>query len=130
MPRYPRTDGLALPVTELGYEVVLPERRMTSQHHLYFPRAAYHNLPIRHQFRNLVDHVQTMRNPDHDDLHRRFTGPPVPHTELMVEVLDEYLALNGVINCVREKRTSDVYQILPHQWEQIRSGYGKTLYAG
>lgn len=123
MPRYPRIQGLALPIQEIGYEVVERERRITNQHHLYWPHSYYHNIPIRHQFRNLVDHVQTMRIPDHDDLHRRFTGPPVPRTELMIDVLDEYIALNGVINCVREKRTSDVYQIEPNQWQVIRESY-------
>lgn len=124
MSRYPRNLGLALPVQELGYEVVSPERHKTSQHHLYYPKRSYYNIPIRHQFRNLVSHVQTMWNEEHDDLHRRFTAPPIPRTELMIDVLDEYLALNGVIHCVREKRTSAVYEIQAEQWQLIRSNYG------
>lgn len=123
MSRWPRQAGLALPIQEIGFEVVQPERRLTSQHHLYFPRANYHNIPIRHQFRNLVDHVQTMENSAHSELHRRFTGPPVPRTELMIDVLDEYLALNGVINCVREKKTNDIYQIQPEHWQVIRATF-------
>jgi hypothetical protein len=66
MQRYPRqSPGLAKPITEIGYEIVPHERGKTSQHHLYYNRASYQNIPIRHQFRNLVDHVVTMENGAH-----------------------------------------------------------------
>jgi len=121
--RFPLSQGLAVPITELGYEIVPRQRGATSQHHMYFNRASYHNIPIRHQFRNLVDHVVTMENGAHQELHYRFTPPVIPRTELMIDVLDEYLALNGVINCVHEKRTNDTYQIPPERWEVIRATY-------
>jgi hypothetical protein len=123
MGRYPRFSGLALPVTELGYEIVPHERGLTSQHHLYYNRASYQNIPIRHQFRNLVDHVVTMQIPQHNELHYRFNPPVIPRTELMIDVLDEYLALNGVINCVYEKKTNETFQIPPERWEVIRATY-------
>lgn len=121
MPRYPHRNGLALPIQELGFEVVPHERRLTSQHHLYFPRRAYSQSPIKHLFRNLVDHVQTMANQPHMDLHHRYTGPVIPREGLMIDVMDEYVALNGVLNCVSEKRTNSVYQLIPEQWEEIKS---------
>jgi predicted protein tyrosine phosphatase len=120
MQRYPRSSGLALPVTELGYEIVSHQRGLTTNHHLYYNKAFYLNVPIRHQFRNLVDHVVTMVNDPHQELHNRFKPPVVPRTELMIDVLDEYLALKGVINCVYEKRTNQTYQITPDQWARIR----------
>lgn len=121
MSRYPTSQGLAIPIQQLGYEVVLPERRITSQHHLYFPRRLYDQTPIRHLFRNLVDHVQTMNNAEHIDLHYRFTGPVMPKEGLMIDVLDEYVALNGVLDFVSEKRTNSIYQLMPEQWQEIRS---------
>lgn len=122
MPRYPRQiSGLAKPVTELGFEVVEQERGKTSNHHLYYPRHNYSDIPLRHTFRNLVDHVQTMWIPEHNTLHRRYTETPIPRHELMVEVLDEYMALNGVINCVYENKTNQVRQVDQNQWDRIRS---------
>jgi hypothetical protein len=91
---------------------------------MYFPRADYAGVPIRHQFRNLVSNVVTMHNDQHQELHEIYSGPVIPRLELMVDVLDEYLAINGVINCIREKKTSEVYQIQPQQWELIKH-YGR-----
>lgn len=121
MSRYPTLQGLAIPIQQLGYEVVLPERRQTSQHHLYFPRVSYSQTPISHLFRNLVDHVDTMANQAHMDLHYRYTGPVKPREGLMLDVLDEYVALNGVLNFVSEKRTNSIYQLSLEQYEQIKN---------
>lgn len=121
MSRYPTSQGLAIPIQQLGYEVVLPERRQTSQHHLYFPRVSYSQTAIGHLFRNLVDHVDTMANEPHRELHYRFTGPVKPREGLMIDVMDEYVALNGVLNFVSEKKTSTTYQLYPDRWEEIKS---------
>ena len=123
MSRYPSRNGIALPIQEIGFEIVPQQRGITSNHHYYFNRASYHFIPIRHQFRNLVDHVISMENLEHENLHYRFTPPVIPRTELMIDVLDEYLALNGVINCVREKKTNEVYEIQPEQWQIIRGSW-------
>lgn len=123
MPRYPRAEGLALPVTELGYETVPYRRGFTTNHHMYWNKASYFNIPIRHQFRNLVDHLVAMEIAPHNDLHRRFTPPVIPRTELMIDVLDEYVALHGAIDCVHEKRTNEIYQIQPERWEAIRATF-------
>ena len=127
--RYPSDKaGLALPITEVGFEVAQPYRRLTSRHHLYYQRCMYKDVPVRHVFRNLVDHVVDMSNSQHNLLHDRFLPPKMPNYGLMIDVLDEYLALNGVIECVKERKTSVTYQIQPEQWDSIRSGYGTTLH--
>lgn len=123
MPRYPRQNGLALPIESIGYEIVPRKRGSTTNHHMYWNRASYFNVPIRHQFRNLIDHVVPMEIGQHAELHNRFTPPVIPRTELMIDVLDEYLALNGVINCVREKKTNEIYQIQPEHWQVIRATF-------
>jgi predicted protein tyrosine phosphatase len=123
MSRYPRQEGLAVPVQNLGYEIVPHKRGSTTNHHLYYNRASYQGIPIRHQFRNLVDHVVTMENAPHQELHYRFTPPVIPRTELMIDVLDEYMALNGVLNCVREKKTNEIYQIQPDHWQVLRDTF-------
>ena len=130
MQRYPRYEsGLARPVTELGFEVVEQERGKTSNHHLYYPKRNYTQNPIRHTFRNLVDHVQTMWISEHNTLHHRYSESQIPPTELMIDVLDEYLALNGIINCVYENKTNQTRQVDAEMWERIRIGHGKALYA-
>jgi hypothetical protein len=125
--RYPTTkSGLALPITEIGYEVVERERRLTNRHHLYYSRCWYKDQPIRHLFRNLVDHVVDMRVRDHDELHNRFLPPLRPPEGLMIDVLDEYMALNGVLNCVKERKTSEIYQVQQPEWEHLRGLHGQT----
>jgi hypothetical protein len=49
----------------------------------------------------------------------------MPHEGLMIDVLDEYLSLNGVLNIVRERKTNTQYQIHAAEWQQIRKGYGR-----
>lgn len=121
MSRYPSTDGLARPVTELGFEVVEFERRKTNNHHLYFYKAFY-NKPHERFFRGLIPHVQTMWIPEHNELHERFSPPIMPSEALMIQVLDEYIALNGVLDVVRESNTSQTYQVSQEQYERIRDG--------
>jgi hypothetical protein len=69
-----------------------------------------------------------MRVAEHQELHDRFSYPLRPPDGLMIDVLDEYLALNGVLNCVKERKTSVVYQVQPEEWDFIRSGYGQTIH--
>jgi hypothetical protein len=126
--RYPSKNGLAIPVTELGFEVVERQRGVTTNHHNFWNRCRYQDRGVKQLFRGLVSNVFTLKNEDHELLHNRFTPPVIPRTELMIDVLDEYLALNGVINCVHEKKTNEVYQIESDQWQAIRGGYGKTIY--
>jgi hypothetical protein len=123
MPRYPLRNGLALPVTELGYDVVPYERRFTTNHHLYFNRANYQDKRYRQIFRGLVSHVVTMPLHQHMDLHDNFSQPVMPSDSLMVGVIDEYLHMNGAIDVARETKTNQTYQILPDQWALIKLTY-------
>ena len=117
--RYPTRGGLAVPVLELGFEPAIHERRKTNSHHLYFDRAWYQDKRIRQVFRNLVPHVQTLWIPDHAALHEKFSAPIMLRDALMIDVVDEYLALHGVIDCVRESRTHETYQLNVEQWSAI-----------
>lgn len=123
--RYPLSHELARPVQELGYTVVPDERRKTSRHHLYFERTNF-NTPIGRIFRNLITNIVTLPNEQHQDLHRRYKGLIVPATGLMVEYVDDYLQEHEMIHIVSEKRTKQIIDITPDQWElAIRGEHGK-----
>ena len=77
----------------------------------------------RQIFRGLLPHVQTMRTDDHIELHERFSGSVVPKDSLMIDVIDEYLSLNGVIDVVREKRTRETYELTADQWDLYKRQY-------
>ena len=47
----------------------------------------------------------------------------MPHVGLMVDVLDEYLALHGVIDLVREKATNETREMSAAQWDLTRLSY-------
>lgn len=127
MNRYPRYEsGLARPVTELGFEVVEQVRGKTNNHHLYYPRPNYQS-PLKTTFRNLTDHVHPMWIVEHNILHRRYSETQIPHEQLMIEVLDEYMALNGVINCVYENKTNQLRQVTQNMYERIRDGQTSPL---
>jgi hypothetical protein len=102
-------------------EAQLHTRHATNNHHVYFDRADYiHGPRWRGIFRSLVPHVYPMLVTDHFDLHDQFDAPKMPRDGLMIDVIDEYAALNGVLNLVHEKRTNETYQITLEQWERIR----------
>lgn len=122
--RYPTTKaGIAVPPQELGYDVVLPERRKTSQHHLFFERRMYQDSRLHSVFRGLVSNVYTLPNTQHNELHERYSAPRVPTDTQMIDVVEEYLSLYGVIDVVREKRTHETYQIESGTWQNIKSQY-------
>lgn len=121
--RYPTNkSGLALPVQEVGFEVVQHQRRLTNRHHLQFERNRYTS-PLSRVFRGLCDRVVDMRIIDHNDLHDRYSAPRVPTDIQMIDCVEEYLATYGVIDVVREKRTCDTYQIESDTWQNIKSQY-------
>ena len=121
--KWPSSNGLAVPITEMGYEMVLPERRKTSQHHLFYERRMY-TKRYQQVFRGLVSNVYTMYIHDHQDLHERYSAPVMPKDIQMIDVVEEYLSLNGVIDVVKEHRTSEIYQIESGTWQNIKSQYG------
>ena len=128
--RYPVRNGLAIPTEELGFERVPHQRRLTTNHHSYFCREQYKDSRVKQIFRGLLPHVVTLSISDHMELHERYSAPIMPRDGLMIDVIDEYLSLNGVIDVVREKRTNETYEILPEQWNLIRNGgnSGTPLY--
>lgn len=121
--RYPVRNGRVVPVTELGFEIVTPKRRVTNNHHLYFDRAWYQDKRYRQVFRGLLPHVVTLSISDHEELHDRYSAPIMPPDIQMIDTVEEYLTLNGVIDVVREQRTCEVYQIQTEQWQGIRAQY-------
>jgi hypothetical protein len=121
--RYPTSpSGLALPVQEVGFEVVQFKRRETNRHHLQFERNRYTS-PLQRVFRGLCDRVVDMRIIDHNDLHDRYSAPRIPTDIQMIDCVEEYLSLNGTIDVVREKRTHEIYQIESDTWQNIKSQY-------
>ena len=128
--KYPTRNGLIISPYELGYTEPTDrdiERRRTTNHHGYFTKNMYGKTAIHHTFRNLVDHVYPMIRDEHNSgtntLHDKYSPPPIPHLGLVVDVLDEYMALNGVINLVREKATNETREMSAAQWEQTRLNY-------
>ena len=124
--KYPTRNGLIISPYELGYAEPTEtdiDSRLTTNHHGYFTKKMYGRTAIRHTFRNLVDHVSPLVKEEHQELHDKYTPPQMPHLGLMVDVLDEYMALNGVINLVREKATNEIREMTESQWEQTRLNY-------
>lgn len=121
--RYPSKNGIALPPNELGFEIVPHKRRETTNHHNQWERKAYAGTRYRQIFRNLVSNVYTLSLHDHEELHEIYSPPVMPKDSLMIDCVEEYLALNGVIDAVREKRTCDTYQIESDTWQNIKSQY-------
>jgi hypothetical protein len=122
--KYPTRAGLIVPPEELGYPTVPHSRRNTTNHHGYFNRVNYTDVSFRRIFRGLITNVYTLDLRDHQDLHERYSAPVMPKDSLMIDVVDEYLAINGVIDVVREKRTCDTYQVFSDQWLAIRNQRG------
>jgi hypothetical protein len=137
---YPtRRNGLIVPPAELGYTVPTPEqlatRRLCTMHHGNFPRRDYQYARYASVFRNLVPNVFPMIAVEHnlgaDNLHGQYSAPKKPHDSLMIEVLDDYLAEHGVIECIREKQTRQTYFIEFEEFQIIKRGYrGQTKMAG
>lgn len=121
--RYPvNRQGLALPVQEVGFEVVQHQRRVTNRHHLQFERNNYTS-PLQRVFRGLSSRVVDMRIIDHNELHETYSAPRIPSEVAMIDCVEEYLATYGVIDVVREKRTHQTYQIESGTWQNIKSQY-------
>lgn len=121
--RYPvNKQGIALPIQEVGFEVVQHQRRLTNRHHLQYERNNYTS-PLHRVFRGLSSRVVDMWIIDHNDLHERYSAPRVPTDIQMIDVVEEYLSLYGVIDVVREKRTHETYQIELGTWQNIKSQY-------
>lgn len=129
--KYPTRNGLIISPYELGFHqptpIELGTRRLVTRHHGYFDYARYDDVRFRSVFRSLIDHVIPMLGTEHNlgqyTLHSMYEAPQRPPDTLMIEVLDDYLALNGIIECAREKKTCETYQIQPEEWTHIKKEY-------
>ena len=124
MQRYPTSQGLALPITELGFEVMPESARRTQGHHLYFQREWY-NTPIRLIFRNLVGNVARMRPVDHQELHSRFGPPAMLRDYEMIGHIDDLMTDDG-LQVHKERKLRETYLLTPDRWE--REKYGTRTY--
>lgn len=126
--RYPTNRlGLVVLPSELGFAVPTPEqlavRRLTTIHHGFWERARYNDVRFRSVFRNLVTNTFPLLADEHLQLHEDYDAPKRPKDSLMVEVVDDYLTMNGVIHCIREKHTRSCFEIQPADWINIKKGY-------
>lgn len=125
--RYPTRSGLIVSPYELGCSVPTPEqlstRRAVTIHHGYWERDRYTGLRHRAVFRSLVTNTFPLLALQHVELHEDFDAPRRPKDALMIDVLDEFISINGVIECIREKQTRSTYLIQPDDWAGIKRGY-------
>jgi hypothetical protein len=124
---FPTRNGLAISPYELGFTVPTPEqletRRAVTIHHGQWERDRYTGPRHRTVFRNLITNTYPMLAPEHIILHEDYDAPVRPKDSVMIDVLDEYIALHGFIECIREKQTRSTYIIMPEAYEGIKRGY-------
>jgi len=129
--RYPTRNGLIISPYELGYseptEQQFNTRGRVTIHHGYYNRQDFRSERLHSIFRNLVTNTYPLLAEQHTDSHKDYSAPPKPNDFLMQDVIEEYLATNGVIDCIYEKRTRQTHQITPDQWQNIRGGYGAEV---
>lgn len=118
--RYPTIEGLAVHPESIGLTVVEHKGKGINRHHRYWPANQYQG-SISRVFRGLVTHVHPMYIQDHEELHQDFSPPIQPQVGLMIDVLDEYLSMQGIIDVVREHKTCEQYQITAQQWARMRN---------
>lgn len=137
MSHYPvRRGGLIVPPQELGYTVPTPEqigtRGLTSVHHGYYPRPRFDQTRYASVFRNILPNVFDMIGTEHnlgqDTVHSRYRdGVYKPNDGVMIDFVDEYLDANGVIHCIRENHTREVYEIQRKDWLNTRQAYKRRI---
>lgn len=126
--RYPTRNGLIISPYELGLSIPTEEqlntRRRVTRHHGYFTRANYNSSRVHSVFRNLVTNTFDLLAEEHENLHHDFDAPIKPRETVMIDVIEEYLSLHGTVDCIREKRTHDIYHISPDEWASTRGRHG------
>lgn len=131
MNRWPMRNAVPVSPYEMGYtiptEVDLKTKRRTNNHHAIFPWANVVGNEILRTYASLRTHVFPMLAIEHNvgnfNLHSEFDPPKLPRLGEAADVVDEYLALNGIIDCVCHKKTINTYQITEEQWTRIRGRY-------
>ena len=122
-PGYPTRNGLIISPYDLGYTRPTNEdlqiRRRVTIHHGNFTKAAYSSTWVGHVFRNLVSNVYPMLNSEHSALHERHSPPKPPERTLMIDIVEEFLAEEGIIRIVKEKNTHDFTDLSRERWNQL-----------
>lgn len=115
---------------ELGRTVPTQEqiasRGVVTNHHLYFCKRDYMSIRWRQIFRALPEHVVPLLKEEHSELHNEFDPPKMPKDTLMIDVIEEHLATHGTIECVRENKTNEVYEIPLESWEMVKGLYRRV----
>ena len=99
----------------------LSTRGRVNTHHGYWTKTSYHSNSLHAIFRNLITNVYPLLTEEHAVLHANYDPPVRPKDSLMYDVIEEYLAINGTIDCVREKKTAEVYKIQAVEWQHLQN---------
>jgi hypothetical protein len=128
--RYPSRDGIIVSPYELGLTVPTPEHRKlrnnVNVHHGWYERRMYQDTQFRSVFRNLIVHTFPLLIIEHHELHGDFDPPKRPEDSRMIEILDDYMAVNGVITVIRESCTRDTQDISIDRWHSIKDSYKRS----
>lgn len=127
MRRYPTRNGIPISPYELGYTKPTPEdygiRRRVNIHHGVFPWSKLREHSISIVFGSLVTNTFPMIATEHNmgrfNLHHDYEPPVLPSLDRMVDVVDEYLALNGIIDCRNHGNTNEMYQVTAQKWDRL-----------
>lgn len=102
--RVPETNpfGLVLPPSheDLKYLKLFKKPKQkpdgVDRHHLYWPGKVYESSKLAKQFReHRFNHIWILRS-DHDRLHWRYDGVPIPPRDVMLTFLDEARLLDSL----------------------------------
>lgn len=119
--KYPTRNGLIIPPYELGF--TCPEvytKGKTNNHHGYYYKEAYVHSSISEIFANLVQNVYIMDMREHVKLHNTYDPPVKPKEELMIDVIEEVLAVTGVIQHVSYTNTHKIHEVTTDRWNIIK----------
>lgn len=125
MKRYPvNKQGIAISPYELGYNIPSLEDikdRETNNHHHHFHSWQYQD-QLGFIFRNLVDNLSPLYFSEHNHLHRHYEAPKRPRQAVMIEAIEERLAVFGTVEVVLKKCTNHTRLIAPEQWARMKNG--------
>lgn len=115
---YPTRNGLIISPYELGCTV--PTRERTNIHHGYWPWNKLGDHFISRTFGSLITNTFEMIPEEHNigrfSLHHDYSPPKLPNFTTMVEVVDEYLDIQGQIDCIKHNSTREQFIVNREQW--------------
>lgn len=140
--KYPSdVNGLAVSPYELGFQIPSEQaydiRGGVEMHHRYHSRAYYNPESDgygawRQVFRNLEVHIDPLLTVEHNrgfagSLHDKYTPPRVPKDSTMIEVVEEQLALTGVILLHNYRRSMPPRFMTASQWSATIKRYKRSV---